>query len=52
MKILFLGALSTASMYLAQIYPASTIPENLRKNANAVIRKDFTTVQINKIDEM
>ena len=52
MKILFLGALSTASMYLAQIYPASTIPENLRKNANAVIRKDFTTVQINKIDEI
>lgn len=52
MKILFLGALSTASMYFAQSYPASAIPENLKKNANVVIRKDLTTVQINKIDEI
>lgn len=52
MKILFLGALSTASLYFAQIYPVSSIPENLKKNANAVIRKDLTTVQINKIDEI
>lgn len=51
-KILFLGALSTASIYFAQSYPASAIPENLKKNANVVIRKDLTTVQINKIDEI
>ncbi|WP_343657689.1 DUF3857 domain-containing protein [Chryseobacterium sp.] len=52
MKILVLGALSTASLYFAQSYPASAIPENLKKNADVVIRKDFTTVQINKIDEI
>ncbi|WP_419495103.1 DUF3857 domain-containing transglutaminase family protein [Chryseobacterium bernardetii] len=52
MKILFLGALSAASMYFAQIYPVSSIPENLKKNANVVVRKDLTTVQINKIDEI
>ncbi|WP_073064202.1 DUF3857 domain-containing protein [Chryseobacterium oranimense] len=51
-KILFLGALSTASVYFAQTYPVSAIPENLKKNANVVIRKDITTVQINKIDEI
>ncbi|WP_241486021.1 DUF3857 domain-containing protein [Chryseobacterium angstadtii] len=52
MKILIIGALSTASIYFAQTYPVSAIPENLKKNANVVIRKDFTTAQINKIDEI
>ncbi|WP_292008186.1 DUF3857 domain-containing protein [Chryseobacterium sp.] len=52
MKILFVGALSIASLYHAQNYPASAIPEILKKNANIVIRKDFTTVQINKVDEI
>ncbi|KXH81363.1 DUF3857 domain-containing protein [Chryseobacterium kwangjuense] len=52
MKILILGALSTASLYFAQTYPASAIPENLKKNADVVIRKNFTTIQINKIDEI
>ncbi|MDR6544856.1 hypothetical protein J2810_000898 [Chryseobacterium rhizosphaerae] len=52
MKIFLIGALSTASMYFAQTYPVSTIPETLKKNANIVVRKDFTTVQINKIDEI
>ncbi|WP_312509399.1 DUF3857 domain-containing protein [Chryseobacterium culicis] len=52
MKILVLGAFSVASLYFAQSYPASAIPENLKKNANVVIRKDLTTVQINKIDEI
>ncbi|OCA73229.1 DUF3857 domain-containing protein [Chryseobacterium arthrosphaerae] len=52
MKFLILGALSTASVYFAQSYPASAIPENLKKNADAVIRKNFTTAQINKIDEI
>ncbi|WP_160136880.1 DUF3857 domain-containing protein [Chryseobacterium sp. c4a] len=52
MKIFFLGALSTASLYFAQNYPASSIPENLKKNANVIIRKDLTTVQINKIDDI
>ncbi|WP_390456289.1 DUF3857 domain-containing protein, partial [Chryseobacterium sp. Alg-005] len=52
MKILIAGALSVASLYYAQIYPVSAIPENLKKNANVVVRKDFTTVQINKIDEI
>lgn len=52
MKILVIGALSTASIYFAQTYPVSAIPENLKKNADVVIRKDFTTVLINKIDEI
>lgn len=52
MKILFLGVLSTASLYFAQTFPASSIPENLKKNANVVIRKDMTILQINKIDEI
>lgn len=52
MKILFLGALSAASLYFAQSYPVSSIPENLKKNANVVIRKDITTARINKIDEI
>lgn len=52
MKIIIIGALSTASLYFAQTYPVSAIPENLKKNANVVIRKDFTTAQINKIDEI
>lgn len=51
-KILCTVALSTASLYYAQSFPASAIPENLRKNADAVIRKDFTTIQINKIDDI
>jgi transglutaminase-like putative cysteine protease len=52
MKILCIGALSMASLYFAQSFPASAIPENLKKNAYAVIRKDFTTIQINKIDDI
>ncbi|WP_228455337.1 DUF3857 domain-containing protein [Chryseobacterium sp. Tr-659] len=52
MKIFFLGVLSVTSLYFAQTYPVSAIPENLKKNANIVIRKDFTTAQINKIDEI
>lgn len=52
MKIFLFGALSTASLYFAQTYPASAIPENLKKNADIVVRKDFTTAQINKIDEI
>lgn len=52
MKILCIGAFSLASIYYAQSFPAAAIPENLKKNADAVIRKDFTTVQINKIDEI
>lgn len=51
-KILITGAFSAASLYFAQAYPASAIPENLKKNADVVIRKNFTTVQINKIDEI
>ncbi len=52
MKILFLGALSTASLYFAQTFPVSAIPETLKKNANVVIRKDITIAQINKIDDI
>lgn len=52
MKIFCIGALSVASLYYAQSFPASAIPENLKKNANAVIRKDLTEIQINKIDEI
>ncbi|KFF26315.1 DUF3857 domain-containing protein [Chryseobacterium vrystaatense] len=51
-KLLILGALSTASIYFAQNYPVSAIPENLKKNADVVIRRDFTTILINKIDEI
>lgn len=52
MKILTIGALCAASFYYAQNYPVSAIPENLKKDAHVVIRKDFTTIQINKIDEI
>lgn len=52
MKILCIGALSVASLYCAQNFPVSAIAENLKKNANAVIRKDFTVIQINKIDDI
>ncbi|REC46497.1 DUF3857 domain-containing protein [Chryseobacterium pennipullorum] len=52
MKIVLLGALPMASLYFAQAFPASAIPESLKKNANVVIRKNFTTAQINKVDEI
>ncbi|AZA82962.1 DUF3857 domain-containing protein [Chryseobacterium lactis] len=52
MKILLLGALSTASIYFAQTFPVSAIPENLKKNADVVVRKDFTIARINKVDEI
>lgn len=52
MKIFCIGALSIASLHFAQNYPASAIPEPLRKNANLVIRKDLTTLQINSVDEI
>lgn len=52
MKTLTAGALCIASLYYTQNYPVSAIPENLKKNANAVVRKDFATVQIDRIDEM
>lgn len=52
MKIFCIGALSIASLYFAQNFPVSAIPENLKKNANAVIRKDFTTIQINSINDI
>ncbi|CAA7194429.1 DUF3857 domain-containing protein [Chryseobacterium potabilaquae] len=51
-KLLYFGALTLGPLYYSQNYPVSTIPENLKKNANAVIRKDITTVYINKIDEI
>ncbi|WP_374460364.1 DUF3857 domain-containing protein [Chryseobacterium taeanense] len=51
-KILCTVAFSVASLYYAQSFPASAIPENLKKNADAVIRKDLTTIQINKIDDI
>ncbi|MFY7816123.1 MAG: DUF3857 domain-containing protein [Chryseobacterium taeanense] len=51
-KIFCTVAFSIASLYYAQSFPASAIPENLKKNADAVIRKDLTTIQINKIDDI
>ncbi|WP_394667160.1 DUF3857 domain-containing protein [uncultured Chryseobacterium sp.] len=52
MKILCIGALSMASFYYSQNFPVSAIPETLKKNADAVIRKDLTTIQVNKIDDI
>jgi hypothetical protein len=52
MKILYIGALSIASLYYSQNFPVSAIPENLKKNASVVIRKENTIVEINKIDEI
>lgn len=52
MKILFIGALSVTSFYYAQNYPVAAIPENLKKNAGAVMRNENTTVEINKIDDI
>uniref|UniRef100_A0AAU6WUH7 DUF3857 domain-containing protein n=2 Tax=Chryseobacterium TaxID=59732 RepID=A0AAU6WUH7_9FLAO len=52
MKILCIGALSIASFYHTQNFPVSAIPENLKKNASIVIRKENNTVEINKIDDI
>lgn len=52
MKILCIGAFAMASFYYAQNYPISSIPENLKKNASVVIRKENTVVEINKIDDI
>ncbi|REC46495.1 DUF3857 domain-containing protein [Chryseobacterium pennipullorum] len=52
MKILCLGALSAASIFFAQSYPVSAIPEDLKKNAGAVIRKEFQRIEINNIDDI
>lgn len=51
-KILYLGAFSLASLYYAQNFPVSSIPENLKKDASYVIRKENTVVEINKIDDV
>ncbi|WP_449387832.1 DUF3857 domain-containing protein [Chryseobacterium lineare] len=51
-KILCTVALSVASLYYSQSFPASAIPENLKKNASVVIRKENTAVEINKIDDV
>ena len=52
MKIIVAGVLCLASLYYAQSYPISAIPENLKKDASAVIRKENTVVEINKIDDI
>lgn len=52
MKILFAGALSISSVYYAQNYSVSAIPENLKKNASAVIRKQNTVIEINRINNI
>jgi len=52
MKILCIGALSIASFYHTQSFPVSAIPENLKKNASVVIRKEDNAIQINKIDDI
>jgi hypothetical protein len=52
MKILCIGALSMASFYYSQNFPVSAIPENLKKNASVVIRKENDIVEINKIDDI
>lgn len=52
MKILTAGAVCVASLYYSQNYPVNAIPENLKKNASAVIRKESTVVEINKIDDI
>ncbi|SIT07236.1 DUF3857 domain-containing protein [Chryseobacterium gambrini] len=52
MKILCIGALSMASFYYSQNFPVSAIPENLKKNASVVIRKENDIAEINKIDDI
>jgi len=52
MKILCIGALSMASFYCAQNYIVSAIPENLKRNASVIIRKENTAIEINKIDDI
>jgi hypothetical protein len=51
-KIFCTVAFSIASLYYGQNYPISAIPENLKKNASVVIRKESTAVEINKIDDV
>lgn len=52
MKLIYLGVFSMASFYYGQNYTISSIPENLKKNASVIIRKDNTAVEINKIDDI
>ncbi|WP_312076238.1 DUF3857 domain-containing protein [Chryseobacterium sp.] len=52
MKIIIAGAVFAASLYYSQTYPVSSIKEELKKNASAVIRNESTEIQINKIDEI
>lgn len=51
-KLISTGAFLIASFYWAQNYPVSSIPENLKKNATAVIREQSKTIEINTIDEI
>ena len=39
-------------MYWSQNYPITSIPENLKKNASAVIRNENTIIEINKVDDI
>jgi hypothetical protein len=39
MKLLTLGALSAASIYFAQSYPATAIPDNLKKKCGCCYQK-------------
>ena len=44
--------LSFSALLFSQNYAVSAIPENLLHKANAVVRNDETTIDINAIDNM
>lgn len=53
MKRIFTGFAVTIFLFsAAQNYPVSTISEDLKKNADAVIRSDKTVLTVNKINSM
>lgn len=52
--ILFMGAAFACTPASAQFetkYTALTVPDSLRKNANAVVREDYTRFRIKDVDE-
>ena len=50
-KVLFFLIIGCKAIY-SQDYAVSAIPENLQKNANAVVRLDKTEITINNISDI
>ena len=51
-KFFLLITILFSQLFFSQNYSVSAIPEELKKNAYAVVRDDNTVININSIDEM